>query len=214
MMTLQDKKENLIQMEWQQFYQVHNEGGRASCQEDPKTFAIMRRSQFTAWPEALVDSYTADLEAAEEVGRNLLTEKYAWMMADTAPEEFAQLRRFLPEPSLLQKEMLDEITQIQIAWMWEYAEKYPRLAAGNRAIRAAEAAPGETSFETYLRGELSIYSAQTLDLYARWTEELEREGVNMSVEVMKETVARYGYKDIQAAEEHEKKKNEVSRKNT
>ena len=45
MMTLQDKKENLIQMEWQQFYQVHNEGGRASCQEDPKTFAIMRRSQ-------------------------------------------------------------------------------------------------------------------------------------------------------------------------
>lgn len=28
----------------------------------------------------------------------------------------------------------------------------------------------------------------------------------MSVEVMKETVARYGYKDIQAAEEHEKKK--------
>ena len=36
----------------------------------------------------------------------------------------------------------------------------------------------------------------------------------MSVEVMKETVARYGYKDIQAAEEHEKKKNEVSRKNT
>lgn len=29
MMTLQDKKENLIQMEWQQFYQVHNEGGRA-----------------------------------------------------------------------------------------------------------------------------------------------------------------------------------------
>lgn len=85
MMTLQDKKENLIQMEWQQFYQVHNEGGRASCQEDPKTFAIMRRSQFTAWPEALVDSYTADLEAAEEVGRNLLTEKYAWMMEDTAP---------------------------------------------------------------------------------------------------------------------------------
>ena len=141
MMTLQDKKENLIQMEWQQFYQVHNEGGRASCQEDPKTFAIMRRSQFTAWPEALVDSYTADLEAAEEVGRNLLTEKYAWMMEDTAPEEFAQLRRFLPEPSLLQKEMLDEITQIQIAWMREYAEKYPRLAAGNRAIRAAEATP-------------------------------------------------------------------------
>lgn len=200
MMTLQDKKENLIQMEWQQFYQVHNEGGRASCQEDPKTFAIMRRSQFTAWPEALVDSYTADLEAAEEVGRNLLTEKYAWMMEDTAPEEFAQLRRFLPEPSLLQKEMLDEITQIQIAWMREYAEKYPRLAAGNRAIRAAEAAPGETSFETYLRGELHTYSEDTLLLYRDMIRSLKAQGVNMSLLIMEANVKAYGYQSLEDAE--------------
>ena len=205
MMTLQDKKENLIQMEWQQFYQVHNEGGRASCQEDPKTFAIMRRSQFTAWPEALVDSYTADLEAAEEVGRNLLTEKYAWMMADTAPEEFAQLRRFLPEPSLLQKEMMDEITQIQIAWMREYAEKYPRLAAGNRAIRAAEAAPGETSFETYLRGELHTYSEDTLLLYSDMIRSLKAQGVNMSLLIMEANVKAYGYQSLEDAEKRLKK---------
>lgn len=205
MMTLQDKKENLIQMEWQQFYQVHNEGGRASCQEDPKTFAIMRRSQFTAWPEALVDSYTADLEAAEEVGRNLLTEKYAWMMEDTAPEEFAQLRRFLPEPSLLQKEMLDEITQIQIAWMREYAEKYPRLAAGNRAIRAAEAVPGETSFETYLRGELHTYSEDTLLLYRDMIRSLKAQGVNMSLLIMEANVQAYGYQSLEDAEKRLKK---------
>ena len=98
--------------------------------------------------------------------------------------------------------------------MEEYAAKYPYLAGGGRAIHTSEDPPFDPSFETYLRGELSTSSAQTLDLYARWTEELEREGVNMSVEVMKETVARYGYRDIQAAEEHEKKKNEVSRKNT
>ena len=205
MITLQDKKENLIQMEWQQFYQVHNEGGRASCQEDPKTFAIMRRSQFTAWPEALVDSYTADLEAAEEVGRNLLTEKYAWMMEDTAPEEFAQLCRFLPEPSLLQKEMLDEITQIQIAWMREYAEKYPRLAAGNRAIRAAEAAPGETSFETYLRGELHTYSEDTLLLYRDMIRSLKAQGVNMSLLIMEANVKAYGYQSLEDTEKRLKK---------
>ena len=205
MMTLQDKKENLIQMEWQQFYQVHNEGGRASCQEDPKTFAIMRRSQFTAWPEALVDSYTADLEAAEDVGRNLLTEKYAWMMEDTAPEEFAQLCRFLPEPSLLQKEMLDEITQIQIAWMREYAEKYPHLAAGNRAIRAAEAAPGETSFETYLRGELHTYSEDTLLLYRDMIRSLKAQGVNMSLLIMEANVNAYGYQSLEDAEKRLKK---------
>ncbi len=168
MMTLQDKKENLIQMEWQQFYQVHNEGGRASCQEDPKTFAIMRRSQFTAWPEALVDSYTADLEAAEEVGRNLLTEKYAWMMED-------------------------------------YAEKYPRLAAGNRAIRAAEATPGETSFETYLRGELHTYSEDTLLLYRDMIRSLKAQGVNMSLLIMEANVKAYGYQSLEDAEKRLKK---------
>lgn len=152
-----------------------------------------------------MDSYTADLEAAEEVGRNLLTEKYAWMMEDTAPEEFAQLRRFLPEPSLLQKEMLDEITQIQIAWMREYAEKYPRLAAGNRAIRAAEATPGETSFETYLRGELHTYSEDTLLLYRDMIRSLKAQGVNMSLLIMEANVKAYGYQSLEDAEKRLKK---------
>ena len=36
------KKEALIKTEWQAFQSVQNEGGRASCQDDPQTFFISR----------------------------------------------------------------------------------------------------------------------------------------------------------------------------
>ena len=206
--------EKIIKLEWNQFQAVHNEGGRASCQDDRETFDIMRGSQFAVWPQNLLASNKEDLEEANASGRNLLAEKYLWMMQSTYPEGFEAQKAFLPEKSYARERLEEQIVARQVRWMEEYAAKYPYLAGGGRAIHTSEDTPYDTSFETYLRGELSIYSAQTLDLYARWTEELEREGVNMSVEVMKETVARYGYKDIQAAEEHEKKKNEVSRKNT
>ena len=48
-MTKQEKIEKLIQMEWEDFQKVNNEGGRASCQDDPETFFIMRRSHFAPW---------------------------------------------------------------------------------------------------------------------------------------------------------------------
>ena len=41
-MTKQEKIEKLIQMEWEDFQKVNNEGGRASCQDDPETFFISR----------------------------------------------------------------------------------------------------------------------------------------------------------------------------
>ncbi|MBQ7816510.1 MAG: DUF4125 family protein, partial [Oscillospiraceae bacterium] len=87
-MTLYEKKEALIKEEWEKFHNVQNEGGRADCQEDPETFAIMRRSQFVCWSEELVDSWHKDLIDAKKEGRNLLSEKYAWMMRQTAPYEF------------------------------------------------------------------------------------------------------------------------------
>ena len=85
-MTKQEKIEKLIQMEWEDFQKVNNEGGRASCQDDPETFFIMRRSHFAPWTEELIDCVQADMDRAHEQGRNLVMEKYAWMMASTAPD--------------------------------------------------------------------------------------------------------------------------------
>ena len=79
-----DLVEEVIRREWDQFQRTENEGGRASCQGNWPMFHQMRASQFMTWPEDLLRSYLDDLDEANRVGRNLVTEKYARMMASTA----------------------------------------------------------------------------------------------------------------------------------
>ena len=70
--------QRLIEREWTLFDKVRNIGGRASCQDDRKTFFIMRGSQFLSWNVPLLESYENDLRAAQAEGRNLLAEKYGY----------------------------------------------------------------------------------------------------------------------------------------
>ena len=47
MMANMDKEtlvEKIVNLEWEAFDQVDNEGGRADCQDDFQTFSIMRKS--------------------------------------------------------------------------------------------------------------------------------------------------------------------------
>ena len=43
--------DSLVGAEWAFFQNVNNVGGRASCQDMPQTFSVMRRSQFAIWPD-------------------------------------------------------------------------------------------------------------------------------------------------------------------
>lgn len=199
-MTLQKKKEHLIAREWELFQKVNNEGGRAACQDDHTTFVIMRSSQFALWSEELIDSYSEDLDEAGAQGRNLLAEKYAWMMEKTHPEQFALLREQLPR---LSQEMLADIRAIvdkQLAWMRAYQQKYPLLAAGNRALMSEEDTVWDTSFETYLEGELKTYSPETVKKLRSFVEELEAAGKNLALLTMAATVKSYGFASLDQAE--------------
>ena len=66
----------IVAQEWAQFNDVQNNGGRASCQNNPKEFEIMRSSQLKTWSEDVLKSYLNDLTTAGYMGRNMLTEKY------------------------------------------------------------------------------------------------------------------------------------------
>lgn len=192
--------ERIVRLEWAQFDKVKNEGGRADCQDDWNTFSIMRKSQYMAWDDELLESYCKDLLDADARGWNLIMEKYARMMKSTAPERYAELAKELPERSAERNNIAEEIIRIQVAWMEDFAAKYPKMAGNARSIHTSEDSAYNTSYETYLRGELGTYSEETFVLYGRFIVELNRKGENLAYNIMDNTAKLYGYTDVNDAE--------------
>ena len=196
-MTIIDE---IIDAEWRFFDKVQNEGGRAGCQDDFETFQIMRKSQFLAWDEATVQAYAEDLRTAQQVGRNLIQEKYARMMASTAPEQYATFAHLLPALSAWQLQTIEAIIEIQVSWREIFARDYPHMSGQARLIRTAEDTPYQTSFETYLRGELGTYSEKMLASYQSMVQAYQQRGENLTTRTMDETARLYGYQSLEDAE--------------
>ena len=150
--------EQIVEMEWEMFQNVRNTGGRAACQDDFETFDVMRKSQFLIWDLPLLESYWQDLQEGKAQGRNLVMEKYAYMMESTAPKEYEAIATGLPKISEEKQAMVEQIVAIQVGWREEFAEKYPHLSGQARIIHTSEDTLYDISFETYLRGELKTYS--------------------------------------------------------
>lgn len=193
--------DEIVKMEWEAFDYVKNEGGRASCQDDWLTFEIMRKSQYLTWTTEMLMQYREDFASATAKGWNPITEKYARMMESTAPEEYEKLRENLPVIPAEKKEIMEGIIAIQVAWMEEFAGTYPKVAGNARSIHTHEDTPYNTSYETYLRGEMGTYSDKMLLLYGAFVAGLAREGKNLAYLTMENTVHMYGYKDIETAEQ-------------
>jgi len=198
-MNIKEQKINdIINIEWKMFDKVQNIGGRASCQDDFETFSIMRKSQYMTWNDELLESYLTDLHNAEKSERNLISEKYARMMEYTSPEEYKKMS--MPDMSQKQRDIINQIAEIQAGWMDDFAEKYPRLAGNARSIHSSDDNIYNTSYETYLKGELSTYSSGTLSLYGRFIVDLYKSGKNLATLIMLNTVKLYGYKNLDDAE--------------
>ena len=156
--------EKIVRTEWNQFQQVQNEGGRASCQDNWPTFQIMRKSQFLPWSEPVLASYLADLEEGNALGWNLVTEKYARMMAHTAPEAYRRLAGYMPPLDDYRVRLQEQLIAIMMRWTSETHARWPYLSQTGRNQFSAQDSEWDTSSETYLRGELSTYSDGTLKL--------------------------------------------------
>ena len=192
--------DEIIEIEWGMFDKVQNVSGRAACQDDWPTFRIMRYSQFAAWDEATLQSYLCDLKNALSEGRNLPAEKYAYMMEFTAPLEFASMKDRLPEVSADKKELIQKITKQQILWQEQLMLEFPGLTGRGRPTHTSDEDGFDTSVETYLIGELSTYSIETLSLYDKYQEKLVAEGRNIGRMTLENTVNAYGYTSLEDAE--------------
>ena len=192
--------DKIIAEEFSQFDKVQNEGGRADCQDDFETFRIMRKSQYLTWSKEMLQSYYDDLVTAGSRGWNLIMEKYARMMESTTPEKYEELKKDLPVLSEERIAIQEEIIKIQVGWMEEFASKYPKMAGNARSIHTSEDTPFNTSYETYLRGELGTYSENTFILYGRFIAGMSKENRNLAYEIMANTAKLYGYATVEEAE--------------
>ena len=81
-----------------------------------------------------------------------------------------------------------------------------QMAGNARTIHTADDTPYDTSYETYLRGELMTYSDEMLLLYGRFIARLAQEGKNLAALTMENTVHLYGYADLENNENYRKLK--------
>lgn len=195
-----ERIERIIAMEWEMFDKVQNRGGRAPCQDDHGTFQIMRSSQLMAWNIPMQESYFNDLLEAQKQGRNLLSEKYAYMMERTSPLEYAVIKEKLPPRDAKKDSMIDQICRTHVVWLEALSERYPRLTGNGRVIRKKGDGLYSASFETYLWGELATYSLKTVKRYAAYLEQLQKEGRNLNEMILRNMVERYGFASLEAAE--------------
>jgi hypothetical protein len=200
-----DTKKNLIEkvvdLEWYMFQNVENIDGKASCQEDPETFKIMRSSQFESWSKAALESYLDDLNEANKKEINLISEKYGRMMRSTSPSHYAKIEHLLQPLDSDQQELIEKVVRIVLAWEEELMKKYPYILRKGRPLYSSMDSPFVTSVETYSRGELSTYSKKTLELHYEHLLNEKSRNMNASEITLESMVRKYGYKSLEEANE-------------
>lgn len=189
----------IVKLEWEAFDKVNNEGGRASCQNDWDTFEIMRKSQYNVFTKKMLVQYAYDFIVAVSNGRNLITEKYARMEESTAKDKWEEIKDNFPVLSDKTKAVIEQIVKIQVGWMEEFAKEYPALAMNARTIHTSEDSEFNTSYETYLRGELSTYTPEMLGLYGEFVVGIASNGGNLARMIIEQTVLLNGYESLEAA---------------
>lgn len=164
---------------------------KASCQENPEMFKLVRGSQFSAWSTETLNSYLQDLKSAKKNNINLMTQKYARM------DKLITKINYNP--------IIDELVEIELEWQKEMFEKFPCMMGRARALRSSEDTPIATSFETYLRGELETYSNSTLSYLFEDVKLYLEQNENMMMKIQLYMVKQLGYDSLEDAEETRKK---------
>lgn len=188
----------LIDMEWHMFTAVHNTAHRALCQDDQKTFVIMRMSQFMAWDVPTLCQYYGDVYDAHIHHDNLMTYKYGYMMEYTYPTEYECIKDELPAISMEKRQRIIQILRQQLHWLTETAASYPNILRNGRPLRQSQAAEGTVSFEVYAKCEFITYSLATLESLWAYMQKLKAQGRNLNEEILTYTAKLYGLTTIAA----------------
>lgn len=192
--------QELLDLEWRLFDAAPQAGQRSAQLEDREQFQLSRSAQLAVWSPELRESWRQDLLSALAENRNLINEKYIYMLEQVSPEQYVSLKANLPEASMEKLWLVDWICQAQAAWQETLSRKYPRLTQNSRAIRRNADNRSGVSFETYIRGELMTHSVNTLRLYASQIEKAQKVGENLCENVLEHVVRQLGYASLETAD--------------
>lgn len=193
---------DIVHLEFDAFDKVQNVGGRAECQNNWPFFYVMRKSQYMTWTDEMLITIRDLWRKHTADGWNFITEKYGRMMEYTSPMEYNQIKDNFPQRSERTIAIVNQIAEIQVGWMKGFAEKYPKLAANARDITSDADDIYNTSYETYLKGELLTYSEELLKMYAEFIVHLAQEGKNLAYMTIENTAHLQGYKSLDEAEKN------------
>lgn len=148
----------IIEKELAMFLATPNQGGTASCQQNPQGFRIMRHMSLSVLSDTTLAHYLEDLHRTEAQGRNVMVEKYARMDSLIPP--------------LQTNPLIDEIVRAETAFIQAASARFPHV------IRHG----GNNAFQNYLRCEAETYSPATLESYAADLRRAKLQGRNPAIE--------------------------------
>ena len=176
----------LVDEEWEMFQRTNNIGGRAP------------------WNDEIISSCLNDMSEARKQGRNLIAEKYGYMMQFADFVEYFRLAFMLPSISEEKISLVRKITDKTVMWAEVAKKKYPAIASNGRLIHAYEGDFNNTSIETYCYGEMLTHSIETLRLISDHYDKLAEGGENLWIIVQTYLVRMLGYSSLDDAEEKSK----------
>ena len=187
----------IIDIEYAMFDKVESLGGRADCQDDKHSFYIMRCSQHNAFSKKTLESYLSDLNKALSEGRNLVRDKYAYMMEYTDRLYYDEvLKGNLPECSKEKLTLIGEILNLLEEDYDKFALEFPYVTS---RMRKNESKESMATISVYSFGELKTYSYETLLLYKKDVLEAKKD-MSIVKRIQTQTAVFYGYKNLEETE--------------
>lgn len=154
--------DKILEIELDFFKRTNNTDGVAECQLDFEEFLIMRSSQWESFDVKTNESYLKDLEIAKNDNRNIVQEKYLYMMKNSANDEYEKIKYILLDKPKGHEVLVRQISKIYMDMAKDFYEKYPNFSKHLRPLYKENDTKERCSVETYLMGELMSYSLITL----------------------------------------------------
>ena len=176
----------IVEYEWEMFQKLTTAQKKLECRNNKYMFLLMRLSQWSVYPLNVQTSYLNDIHEALSENRNLLFEKYAYIMILSGHFIECEIRNILPIVKKEKEELVNKIIKHHRFWYNSVMEKLPITASTGRPIVYDRM--GEIDIYTYLKGELFTYSMNTLKNILETENMMMTQNKNLVIEVYKNYV--------------------------